>query len=99
MKKLITILFISIGSVQAQTTYDTVPRLIPVIKTSTANIFNSPQYWLRGYVIYKTVSATGTATVTTEVGYLWWDRKRKIQAPYIVNLLNADMPVNGYDWP
>lgn len=97
MKTLLIILFPL--WLNAQVSYDTVPRLIPVIKTSTSNIFPHQRYWLRGYIIYKTVSSTGVATVTTEVGYLWHDRKRKIQPPYIVDRLRGDIPVNGFDWP
>ncbi len=81
-------------------TYDTQARLIPIIKTANSNIFNSPQYWLKGYVVYKTViSAPGEQPVTTKVNYLWYDRRSKIQAPYVVNMLDGDMPLNGYAFP
>lgn len=99
MKLIILISLLLAGlSSKCQTTYDTQAALIPVIKTTTANVFSSPQYWLRGYVILKTTTEPGGRPITNKVGYLWSDRIKKIQAPYIVNERDGEIPINGYDF-
>lgn len=98
MKYILILLFL-FNVAKGQTTYDTQLVLIPVIKTTTANVFSSTQYWLRGYVIWKTVIATGLKPTTNKIGYLWSDRKSKIQSPYIVNQKDGEIPINGYDFP
>lgn len=128
MKTLLLILFISIGTVKAQTTYDTSATLVPVIdgtkyyfiydatgklidrvikvqswsvptggSSSKSQLIDGTQLWLVGYVINKTIKTDSTYS-TNAIGYLAGDRKSKIPAPYLVNQLRKDMPVNGFDF-
>ena len=82
----------------AQTTYDTVPRLIPVINShvNSNKIIDGSQLWLVGFVIYQTVK-TDSTYVTNKVGYLNYFKK-PIPTTYIINILNGDMPIDGYNF-